>query len=135
MSDWNKQVIEEFRANDGKVGGRFAHMDLLLLQTIGAKSGLPRTTPLVCMADGDRYIIIASKGGAPSHPDWYYNIAANPDVHVEVGTDQFKALASVVEEPERSQLYGKMAARYPFFAEYAENTTRIIPVIVLTRKP
>lgn len=134
MSDWNKQVIAEFRANGGKVGGSYAHMDLLLLQTTGAKSGLPRTTPLVQMADGDRYIIIASKGGAPTHPDWYYNLAANPNVHVEVGTEQFDALATIAAEPERSQLYGKMAASYPFFAEYAENTDRTIPVIVLTRR-
>ena len=134
MSDWNKQVIKEFRANAGKVGGSFAGMELLLLHTTGAKSGLPRINPLVRMMDGDRYVVIASKGGAPTHPDWYYNLVANPEVHVELGTERFDALATVAEEPERSQLYAKMAARYPFFAEYQEKTTRTIPVIVLTRR-
>ena len=84
MNDWNKKIIEEFRANDGKVGGQFASMDLLLLHTTGAKSGLPRINPVACMADGDRYIIIASNEGAPTNPDWYYNLAANPEVSVEV---------------------------------------------------
>ena len=135
MSDWNKQVIEEFRANEGQVGGHFAGMELLLLHTTGAKSGRPRINPLVYMADADRYIIIASKAGAPTHPDWYYNLVANPEVHVEVGAAQFDALATVAQEPERSQLYEQIAARYAFFAEYREKTTRIIPVIVLTRRP
>lgn len=133
-NDWNKKVIEEFRANEGKVGGMFANMRLLLLHTIGAKSGLPRINPVVCMADGDRYVIIASKAGAPTNPDWYYNIVANPRVSVEVGNEQFDAEAAVAEEPERSQLYDKMATLNPVFAEYARKTTRIIPVITLTRK-
>jgi deazaflavin-dependent oxidoreductase (nitroreductase family) len=134
MSDWNKQVIEEFRANEGKVSGHFATMDLLLLHTIGAKSGLPRINPVACMADGDRFAIIASKAGAPTHPDWYFNLVANPEVKVEVGTEAFSALATVAKEPERTELYDKMAALYPFFAEYKEKTTRIIPVIILTRQ-
>ena len=133
-NDWNKKVIEEFRANEGKVGGMFADMNLLLLHTTGAKSGLPRINPVVCMADGDRYVIIASKAGAPTNPDWYYNIVANPEVSVEVGSEQFDAVAAVAEEPERSQLYDKMAALNPVFTEYAQKTTRIIPVITLTRK-
>ena len=91
MSDFNKKVIEEFRANGGKVGGHFENMSLLLLHTTGAKSGLPRLNPLAQMADGDRYVIIASKGGAPSHPDWYHNIVANSSVKVEVGTEAFEA--------------------------------------------
>jgi deazaflavin-dependent oxidoreductase (nitroreductase family) len=135
MSDWNKQVIEEFRANDGKVGGNFANMQLLLLHTTGAKSGLPRINPVACMADGERHVIIASKGGAPTHPDWYYNLVANPEVKVEVGTEQFTALATVTQEPERTDLYDKMAAMYPFFDEYRQKTTRNIPVIVLSRQP
>lgn len=135
VNDWNKQVIAEFRANEGKVGGRFEGADLLLLHTEGAKSGLPRINPVMTMADGDRYVVIASKGGAPSHPDWYYNLVANPEVSVEVGTEQFQARATVAEEPERSQLYEKMAARYSFFADYARNTERVIPVIILTRQP
>jgi len=135
MNDWNKKIIEEFRANEGKVGGQFVSMDLLLLHTTGAKSGLPRINPVACMADGDRNIIIASKAGAPTNPDWYYNLAANPEVNVEVGTEQFQALARVAAEPERTELYNKVAAKYPGFAEYQRQTTRIIPVVILTRLP
>ncbi|MBK7896993.1 MAG: nitroreductase family deazaflavin-dependent oxidoreductase [Anaerolineaceae bacterium] len=131
----NRQIIEEFRANDGVVGGFFTNRPLLLLHTTGAKSGQPRLNPLVTMPDGDRYIIIASKGGAPSHPDWYYNLLANPHVSIEVGTEQFDVTATVAEEPERSQLYAKIAAQHNFFADYAQKvTTRTIPVIILTRK-
>ncbi|MCB9422277.1 MAG: nitroreductase family deazaflavin-dependent oxidoreductase [Ardenticatenaceae bacterium] len=133
MSDWNKQVIEEFRANEGKVGGHFANMKLLLLHTTGAKSGLPRINPVACMADGNRYVIIASKGGAPTHPDWYHNLIANPQVNVEVGAEQFPALATAAEEPERTELYDKMAAIYPVFDEYRKKTTRKIPLIILNR--
>ncbi len=133
-NDWNKQIIKEFRANDGKVGGQFANMNLLLLHTTGAKSGLPRINPVACMADGDRYVVIASKGGAPTHPDWYYNLVANPEVNVEVGTEKFPALAAVAEEPEHTRLYDKVAAVYPLFAEYRNKTTRIIPVVILTRQ-
>ena len=129
MSDWNKQVIDEFRANDGQVGGYFANMKLLLLHTTGAKSGLPRINPVACVVDGDRYVIAASKGGAPTNPDWYHNLVAS----IEVGTEQFAAQAVVVEEPERTRLYTKMATAYPGFAEYEQKTTRTIPVIVLTR--
>ena len=133
VNDWNKKIIEEFRANDGKVGGRFENGTILLLHTTGAKSGLPRINPVVTMADGERYVIIASKGGAPTNPDWYYNLVANPEVRVEVGTEQFKAQTAVAEEPERTALYDKMAAKYPFFTEYRRNTTRTIPVITLSR--
>ena len=134
MSDFNKKVIEEFRANGGNVGGHFENMSLLLLHTTGAKSGLPRINPLAQMADGERYIIVASKGGASSHPDWYYNIVANSSVKVEVGTEAFEAIARVAEEPERTLLYNKMAKKYQFFKEYAEKAGRVIPVIVLSRK-
>jgi deazaflavin-dependent oxidoreductase (nitroreductase family) len=133
MSDWNKQIIDEFRANEGKVGGYFANMKLLLLHTTGAKSGLPRVNPVAYVVDGDRYVIAASKGGAPSNPDWYHNLVAHPTVSVEVGAEQFDARATVVEEPERTKLYAKMATAYPGFAEYEEKTTRTIPIIVLTR--
>ena len=135
MNDWNKAIIEEFRANDGKVGGHFADMSLLLLHTIGAKSGLPRLNPLAYVADGERLVVVASKGGAPSNPAWYYNLVANPEVSVEVGTEQFQARATVAEEPERTELYEKVAARYPGFAEYQRKTTRVIPVVILTRQP
>lgn len=134
-NDRNQQVIEEFRANAGQVGGFFADKQMLLLHTIGAKSGLPRVNPLVTMADGDRYIIIASKGGAPSHPDWYYNLVAHPNVRIEVGSETVPVTAVVAEEPERSQLYAKIADKYDFFAEYARKvTTRVIPVIILIRR-
>ncbi len=131
--DWNKMIIEEFRANGGKVGGRFAGQPLALLHTIGAKSGQPRINPVACIRDGDRYVIIASKAGAPSNPDWYYNLVANPLVTVEYGTETFKARATVAAEPERTRLYNQMAAERPTFAEYEQKTTRTIPVIILTR--
>ena len=133
-NDWNKQIIDEFRSNDGKVGGYFEAMTLLLLHTTGAKSGLPRINPVVTMPDGDRFVIMASKAGRPTNPDWYYNLIANPEVSVEVGTEKFEALATVVQEPERSELFAKMASMYPVYAEYQQKTTRIIPVIVLTRR-
>jgi deazaflavin-dependent oxidoreductase (nitroreductase family) len=132
-NDWNKKVIEEFRANGGKVGGPFEDVTLLLLHTTGAKSGLARVNPLVCTEDGGDLVVIASQGGAPSHPDWYYNLKAYPNVEVEYGTERFKAVATIVGEPERSELYAKAAARFPGFAEYAQKTTRVIPVIKLER--
>ncbi|HZR40990.1 MAG TPA: nitroreductase family deazaflavin-dependent oxidoreductase [Ktedonobacteraceae bacterium] len=128
---WNRQVIEEFRANKGKVNGGNS---LLLLTTTGAKSGKQRVNPLAYTTDGERLVIIASKGGAPSNPDWYYNVVAHPDVTVEVGGETFEARATVVEGAERDKLYAKQAAIMPNFAEYQEKTTRKIPVIVLTRK-
>jgi deazaflavin-dependent oxidoreductase (nitroreductase family) len=132
-NDWNRKVIEEFRANEGVVGGPFENMTLLLLHTIGAKSGRSRINPVATMPDGDPYVIIASKGGGPTNPDWYYNVVANSEVNIEIGTDEFKAQADVVPEPERTELYGKMATLYPGFAEYEQKTDRVIPVITLTR--
>src|SRR5215470_13874048 len=108
MSDWNKTLIEEFRANKGKVSGYFEGSNLLLLHTTGAKSGLERVNPVMYFIDGDRYVIIASKSGADTHPDWYGNLLANPEVSVEVGTEQFPAMAAVTSEPERTRLYEKM---------------------------
>src|SRR5260221_10326152 len=108
MSDWNKATIEEFRANKGKVGGPFAGANLLLLHTKGAKSGLERVNPMMYFIDEDRYVVIASKGGADTNPDWYRNVLANPEVSVEVGTEKFPAVATVPSEPERTKLYGKM---------------------------
>ena len=105
MSDWNKKIIEEFRANEGQVGGYFENMTLLLLHTTGAKSGLPRLNPAAYTEDGDRLVIIASKGGADTHPNWYYNVVANPHVTVEVGSEKYDAIATVAEEPERTRLY------------------------------
>jgi deazaflavin-dependent oxidoreductase (nitroreductase family) len=133
-NDWNKAIIEEFRANDGRVGGHFEGKPLLLLHTTGAKSGEERVNPVAYTKDGDKLVVIASKGGAPSHPDWYHNIVAHPHVTVEVGTEKMEATASVVQEPERRRLYDKMIQVMPGFAEYEKKTTRSIPVIVLTPK-
>jgi deazaflavin-dependent oxidoreductase (nitroreductase family) len=133
MSDWNKQIIEEFRANDGKVGGPYANNTLLILHTTGAKSGKEHINPLVTFEDDDRLVVVASKGGAPSHPDWYYNLLANPEVTVEYGTKEFRARASVASEQERTKLYEKMESRLAAFTEYKQKTNRVIPVVTLTR--
>lgn len=129
----NEAIIKEFRENDGKVGGVFANMSLLLLHTTGAKSGKARVNPLARLADSDRLVVIASKGGAPTSPDWYHNIVANPEVRVELGTEEFEATAKIAEEPERTQLYEKMVALNAGFGEYLSKTTRVIPVVILTR--
>jgi len=133
MSDWNKQIIEEFRANDGEVGGHFANTTLLLLHTIGAKSGKERVNPLVTFENDGRLVIVASKGGATSHPDWYYNILANPVVEVEYGTEKFKARASETEEPERTELYKRMEDELASFKDYKKTAGRVIPVLTLSR--
>jgi deazaflavin-dependent oxidoreductase (nitroreductase family) len=130
--NWNQKNIAEFRANSGKVGGPFAGKTLLLLHTIGAKTGLERVNPVAYVTDGDRLVIIASKGGAPTNPDWYHNLRAHPLVTVEVGVEQFQAQAAIVSEPERTRLYDKMVEMMPVFAEYQRKTTRVIPVITLT---
>ena len=129
--DRNTGIIEEFRANHGKVGGYFEGRPLLLLTVRGAKSGTERTTPLAYLADGERFAIFATKGGAPTNPDWYYNVAANPDVTIEIGDRRLQAKARVTAEPERTELYGRQAERWPAFAEYPTKTSRTIPVIVL----
>jgi deazaflavin-dependent oxidoreductase (nitroreductase family) len=133
QNERNMGIINEFRANAGKVGGHFEGRSLLLLHTLGAKSGEARINPVACIRDGDRLVIIASKGGAPTNPDWYYNVKAHPLVTVETGTEQFEACAEIAIEPERTRLYSQMAAMMPGFAEYQLKTTRVIPVIVLTR--
>jgi deazaflavin-dependent oxidoreductase (nitroreductase family) len=132
-NDFNQSLIEEFRANDGKVTGVFAGRPLLLLTTTGAKSGQPRVSPLVYTTDGDRIIIIASKGGAPTNPDWFRNVVANPTVTVELPGETFQARATVVEGAERQRLYDAQAALMPAFAEYQQKTTRQIPVVILER--
>ena len=134
QNDWNMAIIKEFRANAGKVGGPFLGKTLLILHTIGAKSGQEHINPVAYITDGDRFVIIASKGGAPTNPDWYYNLVAHPQVTVEVGTEQFTARASLATEPERTRLYNKMVEMMPGFADYQKKTTRIIPVIILSRE-
>lgn len=133
VNDWNKKIIEEFRANGGKVGGNFEGRTLLLLHTKGAKSGQERINPVAYTKDGDKLVVIASKGGAPTHPDWYHNIVAHPWLTVEVGTEEFEVEAKVAEEPERTRLYNQISTIMPGFADYKLKTTREIPVIVLKR--
>ena len=132
LNERNKKIIDEFRANGGKVSGPFEGKTLLLLHTKGAKSQKERINPVACVRDDERLAVIASKGGAATHPDWYYNVITNPLVTVEVGTEKFQARATVAEEPERTRLYDKMAEMMPGFNEYQARTTRVIPVIVLT---
>jgi len=122
----NRRVVEEFRANGGKDG-------LILLTTTGAKSGLPRTTPLTYTTDGDRIIILASKGGYAHHPDWYHNLVAHPDAMVELGSERFPVRATVAAGPERQRLFDQMAAKMPFFAGFQQDLPRQIPVIILER--
>ncbi|HUF53579.1 MAG TPA: nitroreductase family deazaflavin-dependent oxidoreductase [Dehalococcoidia bacterium] len=131
MQDYNQKIIEEFRANEGKVGGPFEGATMLLLTHRGRKTGTERTNPLVTMPDGGRYIIFASKGGAPEDPDWYRNIKANSDVTVEVGTDKFEAKAEEVTGDERDRLWRKNVSERPTFGEYEERTDRVIPVIAI----
>ena len=131
---FNEKIIAEFRANGGVVGPPFAGAPLLLLGNIGAKSGAERVNPLAYTTDGDDLIIIASFAGADKHPPWYHNIVANPQVTIEVGTEKFSALATVVEEPDRTRLYGQMEAQMSTFTDYREKTDRVIPVIRLTRQ-
>lgn len=134
QNDYNRQLIEEFRANRSKGGGQFDGRPLLLLTTIGAKSGQRRTTPMMYIPDNDRWLVIASNIGAPTHPDWYRNLVAHPEVTVEVGTKTFDATAVVTQGAERDQLWTRIVGLYPFFAEHQAKTTRQIPVIALSRR-
>jgi len=134
VNDFNASVIEEFRAHGGRVGGPFEGAPLLLLTSTGAKSGEERTTPVMYLPDGGRMVIFASKAGAPTHPAWYHNLVANPTATVEVGTESFQATARVASGEERAELYNRQAELRPQFADYAEKTTREIPVVVLERQ-
>jgi deazaflavin-dependent oxidoreductase (nitroreductase family) len=132
-SDWNEKIIDEFRANAGKVGGQFEGAPVLLLTTTGARSGNKHTTPMMYQEGADKLHVFASKAGAPTNPDWYHNLVANPTVTVEVGSETYEATASPLETEERDRVFAEQVARYPGFAEYQEKTTRVIPVIALTR--
>ena len=132
-NDWNRNVIDEFHANDGVVGGMFEGMPLLLLHHTGAKSGAERVNPLVYLSDGDNYVIFASKGGAPTSPDWFHNIRANPSTTIEVGTETIPVTARVAEGEERERLWTTQKEVAPQFAEYESKTDRIIPAVVLER--
>jgi deazaflavin-dependent oxidoreductase (nitroreductase family) len=131
-TDFNAQIIAEFRANEGRVGGGFGGVPLLLLHHTGAKSGKSRVNPLAYQSDGGRYVVFASKAGAPTNPDWYHNLKAHPNVTIEVGTDTIDVLASEATGEERERLFRAQAERVPQFADYEKRTDRVIPVIVLT---
>lgn len=133
MSDFNQQLIDEFRTNGGRTSGPFKDSNLVLLTTTGRKSGRRLTSPLVFSRDGDDLIIVASKGGAPTHPVWYLNLVANPEVELEVGTERYPARATVVEGVERERLFDAHAAGMPGFRDYQRKTTRVLPVVRLHR--
>jgi deazaflavin-dependent oxidoreductase (nitroreductase family) len=133
VRDFNRDLIDEFRANHGKVSGIFANAPVLLLTTTGVKSGNKHTTPVVYTTDGDRLVIIASKGGAPNNPAWYHNLVANPTVTIELPDESFEARAVVTKGDERQRLFDAQAALMPNFNDYAAKTTREIPVIALER--
>ncbi len=130
-NDFNTKIIEEFRANAGKVGGTFEGIPLLLLHHTGAKSGRERVNPVAYRRDGDRFVIFASKGGAPTHPDWYLNLMANPRATVEVGTDTIPVVARTAEGNEHDRLWSAQKQDVPGFAAYERKTTRQIPVVIL----
>ena len=133
-NDFNRTVIEEFRANDGVVTGAFAGAPMVLLTTTGAKTGKERVIPLVHTRDGDRVVVIASKGGSPAHPHWYLNVLANPEVTVELPGETFRARAITLPDgPEHDRLYRAQADLMPNFDEYQEKADRTIPVVVLER--
>lgn len=129
----NTGVIAEFRANGGRCGGRWEGNPMILLTTVGARSGQARTSPLTYTTDGDRLVVIASRAGDDRHPDWYHNLVANPAVTVELGTERFEANAVVAEEPERTRLLDARVEVMPRFGDYVDQTDRTIPVVVLER--
>jgi deazaflavin-dependent oxidoreductase (nitroreductase family) len=129
-----ERVVAEFRARGGKVGGYHASMQLLLLTTTGARTGQRRAVPLTYLPDGDRYIVTAGNAGSDRHPAWYYNLLANPDVTVEVGSEAFRAVAVIADEAERRALYELFAIAYPQLDGYQAQTTRQIPVVIFTRR-
>ncbi|MFI9385902.1 nitroreductase family deazaflavin-dependent oxidoreductase [Kutzneria sp. NPDC052558] len=134
MTDFNTQVIEEFRANGGKVGGNFTGADLILLTTTGAKSGAERTNPVVYFKDGERVYVIASAAGADKHPAWYHNLKAHPEFTAEIGTEKYRARAvEVADESERARLYAQAVAQMPGFGDYERKTSRVIPVLHVNR--
>jgi deazaflavin-dependent oxidoreductase (nitroreductase family) len=131
-SDFTRQVIDEFRANEGRVGGNFQGAPVLLLHTTGAKSGQKRVNPMMYLDLEGRRFVFATKGGAPTNPGWYHNLVAHPSVTVELGTDTFTARAVPVEGPEHDRIYAVQVSRFPGFGEYQEKTERVIPVVELT---
>ena len=133
-NDYNTKIIEEFRVNRGRVGGPWAGTPMILIHHVGARSGIERVSPLGCfpLTDG-RFAIAASNGGSPTHPDWYYNLKANPKIKAEVGTQTFTVLAEELDDTARAGLWPKLAAEAPSLGEFQAGTTRQIPVFMLTR--
>ncbi len=132
--DYNSQIIAEFRANGGRVGGPWAGTTLILIHHIGARSGIERVVPLGYFPQGDgRYAIVASNGGSPAHPDWYYNLKAHPRINVEVGTQALTVLAEELDDAARAALWPALVARAPQLGKHQAGTTRQIPVLMLTR--
>jgi deazaflavin-dependent oxidoreductase (nitroreductase family) len=133
VKNWNDRIIEEFRANDGRVGGPFQGAPILLLHHTGARTGAARVNPLAYQADGDRFVVFGSKGGAPTNPDWYHNLRANPQASIEVGTETIPVRARVAEGEERERIWNRQKELMPGFAGYEQRTPRQIPVIILER--
>jgi len=133
-NDWNMGIIAEFRKNHGKVGGQFEGAPILLINHTGARTRKPRTNPVMYLKDGHRYLVFASKGGAPTNPDWYRNLKAHPNVKIEVGNETIDVIAEEITGPERERLFARQASLYPQFAQYQRDTKRIIPVIAFTPK-
>jgi deazaflavin-dependent oxidoreductase (nitroreductase family) len=131
-SDFNARIIEEFRANEGRVGAPFEGVPLVLLHHTGARTGTERINPLAVQLDGGRYVVFASKAGAPSNPDWYHNLKAHPDTRIEFGTDTIDVVAGEATGEERERLFRTQAERVPSFADYEQKTDRVIPVMILT---
>ncbi len=131
VTNWNANIIEEFRQNHGRVGGYFEGAPVLLLTTVGRRTKQQHTNPVMYLADGDRLLVFASKSGAPEHPDWYRNLLADPHVTVEVGDDTYRAHAVVLEGEERDRFYAEQSRRYPQFADYEKRTSRVIPVVAI----
>jgi deazaflavin-dependent oxidoreductase (nitroreductase family) len=134
MSNWNENVIAEFRANEGRVGGSFEGAPLLLLHSTGARSGKERVTPMMYLAVDDGFAVFASKAGADTNPDWYHNLRAHPEARIEVGTETLDVTARVLDPEEREPVWEEQKRRYPGFAEYEAKTDRVIPVVVLGRR-
>jgi deazaflavin-dependent oxidoreductase (nitroreductase family) len=134
MSDFNQKIIEEFRANSGRVGGMFEGAPMILIHHVGAKSGIERITPLVHFReDDDHTVIVASKGGAPTHPAWFHNLKANPKIEVEVGTETYTVVADEITGPERDEVWKRVVTQSPGFGDYQQKTDRVIPLVRLTR--
>ena len=133
VNDWNRKIIAEFRENGGKVGGPFAGASMILVHHVGARSGTERVSPMVWFPDGDRMLVVASAAGSPKNPDWYHNLKANPRVDVEVGTETFPVVAEELDADERARMWRRITEVAPGFAEYQTKTTRVIPVLALTR--